>query len=125
LSSDVSVIADDPVEAASVMAKKYSAVVVLKGATTVIASPKGDLAVSPFGHPGMATAGTGDVLAGLLGAWLSTATDPFVRSCAAVGIHGLTGEITGNEKGVGMIASDLVEYLPTSLQRLHMMGFAR
>ena len=73
----------------------------------------------------MATAGTGDVLAGLLGAWLATSTDPFISSSAAVGMHGITGEIAGNEKGVGMIASDLVESLPTSRQKLHMIGFAR
>ena len=125
LGSDISEIIDDPVGAASEMAKEYSAVLVLKGATTVIASPKERIAISTFGHPGMATAGTGDVLAGLLGAWLATSTDPFISSSAAVGMHGITGEIAGNEKGVGMIASDLVESLPTSRQKLHMIGFAR
>ena len=125
LGGDVSEIIDDPVRAASELAKEYSAVLVLKGATTVIASPKGKLAVSTFGHPGMATAGTGDVLAGLLGAWLATTTDFFASCSAAVGMHGITGEIAGNKKGAGMIASDLVEALPASRQKLCKRGFTQ
>jgi ADP-dependent NAD(P)H-hydrate dehydratase / NAD(P)H-hydrate epimerase len=96
-----------PLEAAMTLAEKTNAVVVLKGRPTVIASG-GRVAVSPSGNAGMASGGTGDVLAGLLGAWLEE-DSLFERACAAVYAHGLAGDLAYGAYGNGLIAGDLIE----------------
>jgi hydroxyethylthiazole kinase-like uncharacterized protein yjeF len=105
---------DDPVAAARTIAERCGAVTVLKGATTVIAAPDGRLALSTKGHPGMATGGTGDVLAGVLGAFAGS-SDLFTRSCAAVYLHGAAGERAGARYGPGLLPSDIIEALPGGL----------
>src|SRR5690606_10931296 len=87
------------------------AVVVLKGPTTVIAGPGGSLAVSSRGHPGMASGGTGDVLAGLIGAQLAAPGERtvFQRVCVAVFVHGVAGERASGRFGHALVANDLVE----------------
>ncbi len=102
----------EPLESAQNLAKRSQAIVVLKGASTVIAAPDGRLLISSRGHPGMATAGSGDVLAGLLGAWLATAEDQLWRCAAAVYLHGLAGEAAAQTYGDGLLASDLVVTFP-------------
>ncbi len=82
--STAQVQADRPA-AAHALSKKYTAVVVLKGAGSLIASPDGRLAVCHQGHPAMATAGLGDVLAGLVGALLAQGMEAFDAACLAVG----------------------------------------
>jgi NAD(P)H-hydrate epimerase len=100
----------DPLAAAATLAERYTAVIVLKGSSTVVAAPDGRQAVSTRGHPGMAVGGTGDVLAGLLGALL-TDGDPFERTCAGVYLHGRAGERAAAERGVGLVANDVVDAL--------------
>jgi len=100
----------DPPAAAAALAERYAAVTVLKGASTVIAAPDGRQAVSTRGHPGMAVGGTGDVLAGLLGALLATG-DAFERACAGVYLHGRAGERAADDHGLGLVADDVVEAL--------------
>jgi len=112
------VILDDPLTAARTLAGSWKAITVLKGATTVIASPEGSVAVSTRGHPGMATGGVGDVLAGLLGSWSTGATNLFERTAAAVFLHGLAGEIAAERQGLGLLASDLIAALPAALATL-------
>jgi len=108
---------DDPLAAAAALAERYAAVAVLKGASTVVAAPDGRLAVSTRGHPGMATGGTGDVLAGLLGALL-TGGDPFERACVGVFLHGRAGERAAAERGAGLVANDVVEALTEAAAEL-------
>ncbi len=108
---------DDPPAAAATLAERYAAVAVLKGASTVVAAPDGRLAVSTRGHPGMATGGTGDVLAGLLGALLADG-DPFERACAGVYLHGRAGERAAADRGVGLVAGDVVEALTKAVAEL-------
>jgi NAD(P)H-hydrate epimerase len=103
---------DDPVAAARTIAERCGAVTVLKGATTIVAAPDGRLALSIQGHSGMATGGTGDVLAGVLGAFIAGSSDLFARSCAAVYLHGAAGERAGARRGVGLLPSDIIEALP-------------
>ncbi|BCX65869.1 NAD(P)H-hydrate dehydratase [Pseudomonas izuensis] len=98
--------ADRPA-AAHALSKKYAAVVVLKGAGSLIASPDGRLAVCHQGHPAMATAGLGDVLAGLVGALLAQGMDAFNAACLAVWLHANAGEQQG-KFGRGLAASDLI-----------------
>ena len=98
--------ADRPA-AARVLVKKYSTVCVLKGAGTLIAGLDGELALCTHGHPAMATAGLGDVLAGVLGALLAQGMTAFDAACLAVWLHARAGEQQG-QLGRGLAASDLI-----------------
>jgi NAD(P)H-hydrate epimerase len=100
----------DQLGAGRALSAATAAVVVLKGATTVVASPDGRASVSDAGHPGLASGGTGDVLAGALGALLAApGGDVFERACAAVHLHGLAGERAARDLGVGLVASDVAD----------------
>jgi NAD(P)H-hydrate epimerase len=104
--STAEVQADRPA-AAQALSKKYTAVVVLKGAGSLIAHPDGRLALCHQGHPAMASAGLGDVLAGLLGALLAQGMAAFDAACLAVWLHANAGEQQG-KLGRGLAASDLI-----------------
>ena len=104
--STADVQADRPA-AAHALSKKYTAVVVLKGAGSLIASPDGRLALCHQGHPAMASAGLGDVLAGLVGALLAQGMDAYDAACLAVWLHANVGAQQG-EFGRGLAASDLI-----------------
>ena len=79
----------------------------LKGAGSLIASPEGQVARCDGGHPAMATAGLGDVLAGLIGALLAQGLSTFDAACLAVWVHARAGEQQG-KLGRGLAASDLI-----------------
>lgn len=132
----------DPLAAAAQLAEAYGAVVVLKGPTTVIAAPGGSVAASTRGSPALASGGTGDVLAGLLGALLAKPARPagpgrrpgydadrdadhganpgaglgveaaFRRVCAGVWLHGVAGELAAAELGASLVAGEVAERLP-------------
>ncbi|MHC8303929.1 NAD(P)H-hydrate dehydratase [Pseudomonas sp. PB3P13] len=104
--STAEVQADRPA-AAHALSKKYAAVVVLKGAGSLIASPDGRLAVCHQGHPAMATAGLGDVLAGLIGALRAQGMAAFEAACLGVWLHANAGAQQG-KSGRGLAASDLI-----------------
>lgn len=93
--------------AALALSRKFAAVAVLKGAGSLIASPDGRLARCDAGHPAMATAGLGDVLAGLIGALLAQGLPAFDAACLAVWLHASAGEQQG-KLGRGLAASDLI-----------------
>lgn len=107
----------DPLGSAAELAQALGAVCALKLAGTVVAAPDGRLAVSTRGHPGMAVGGTGDVLAGLLGAFLVDG-DPFERACAAAFVHGVAGERAAARRGLGLVADDLVDAVPDAILEL-------
>lgn len=93
--------------------------VVLKGARTVIARPDGLVAVCPTGNPGMATAGTGDVLTGMVVGLLAQGLSSWDAACTATYIHGYAGDLASNRLGqAGMLASDLIAQIPYALQQL-------
>jgi ADP-dependent NAD(P)H-hydrate dehydratase / NAD(P)H-hydrate epimerase len=93
-------------------AVEHRCVVVLKGQGTVIAGP-GGLYVNTTGNPGMATGGTGDVLAGLTGGLLAQGADPVGAAALGVWLHGLAGDFAAASKtGRAMLARDLVDALP-------------
>ena len=98
--------ADRPA-AARALVKKYSVVCVLKGAGTLVAGLEGELAICNQGHPAMATAGLGDVLAGVIGALLAQGMNAFDAACLAVWLHARAGEQQG-QLGRGLAASDLI-----------------
>lgn len=107
---------------AKLFAKKWNQVVVLKGANTAVASPSGDVAISPFANPALATAGTGDILAGCIAGFLAQGLEVFDAACVGVYIHGLAGEMVKKQLGeAGILASDLLPCLPQVLKQLRQM----
>lgn len=96
-------------------AKRSGAVVLLKGADTVVASPDGRAAIAANAPPWLATAGSGDVLAGLIGAFLAQGVPAYEAACIGVWMHGEAG----SEAGPGLIAEDLTEVMPAVFRRLY------
>jgi ADP-dependent NAD(P)H-hydrate dehydratase / NAD(P)H-hydrate epimerase len=110
-------------ETARDFAQRSGATAVLKGHRTLVSGPDGRTAVNPTGNPGMAKAGSGDVLAGTVGALLARRADPFHAACAAVYLHGLAGDLAAESLGVeGMLAQDLIEALPVALRAITAHG---
>lgn len=107
------------IEVAKKFAAQWQQVVALKGAFTVVASPDGRTTVLPFATPALATAGTGDVLAGTITAMLAQKLAPFDAAVVGAYIHGLAGEIAAREIGnAGVVAGDLLPSLPVALSQL-------
>ena len=97
-------------------AERSQAVVVLKGDDTIVAAPSGRVAISRGGAPALATAGTGDVLAGVTGAMLAKGLEPWHAACTAVYAHVRAGRLAAAPHGPdGVIASDVIAALPAAL----------
>lgn len=107
-------------EVASQKAAEWNVVLVLKGAHTLVADPDGHLAVLPFKTDALATAGTGDVLAGIIAGLLAQGMQPFEAAYTGVYIHGLAGEQAGAALGNtrSVIASDVLNAIPAALTLL-------
>jgi NAD(P)H-hydrate epimerase len=100
-------------------AVKTGVVLVLKGARSVIAGPDGKVYINSSGTPVLATAGSGDVLTGLIGGLLAQKLPALAAARAGVFIHGLAGEIAGEKIGpVGPVASDIVETIPAAYNKI-------
>src|SRR5262245_26761224 len=107
------------IDAARGWAQRWGAVLVLKGAPTVVASPGGRVSVNPTGSAALATAGTGDVLTGLLVALLAQRVAPYDAVRVAAWVHGRAGELAEAAIGsLGVVASDVLEQLPRALSEL-------
>jgi hydroxyethylthiazole kinase-like uncharacterized protein yjeF len=118
---DGDLVADDAarVAAARDAAQRWGQVVVLKGAGTVIAAPDGSVAIAPFENPALASGGTGDVLAGTIGALLAQGLEPFAAARLGVYLHGLAGEGVRERFGdAGLLASDLPDGIALARKRL-------
>lgn len=101
------------------IAESYNVVVVLKGRYTVIASPKGEVRINPTGNRGLATGGTGDVLAGIIGGLLAQRLAPFDAASTGAYLHGLAGERASRRLGPdGLLAGDLLPILPRLLRQV-------
>ena len=99
---------DERLTAASRAAARFAQVIVLKGPRTVAAAAEGRAAVAPFANPALATAGSGDVLAGVIGALLAQGVAPFDAACLGVWLHGRAGERLSERFGdAGVAATDL------------------
>jgi NAD(P)H-hydrate epimerase len=117
---------DDPkyieayrVNAARKAARDFGTIVVLKGAPTVTGSPEGSTYVNSTGNPGMATAGTGDVLTGVIASLLAQGMEPESAAYSGVLIHGFAGDRAAKQLGQrSIMALDLVRQLPRTLETL-------
>lgn len=100
-------------------AKKWRQVVVLKGAGTIIAAPDGRVWLSPFSNAALASAGTGDVLAGAIAGMLAQGLPAPEAACCAVFLHGTAGDLLRKELGdAGVLASDVLGALPKARQEI-------
>ncbi len=114
--SEIDAIAADPLVAASDFATALGVILVLKGAPTVIALPDGRTVVNPSGNPGMATAGSGDVLAGAIAGFTAQGLGGADAACIGVYFHGKAGDLARDELGEwGLLAGDIARALPRAI----------
>jgi len=105
--------------AASGAAVRWNQVVVLKGAHSVVTSPGGDVVRSSVASPALATAGSGDVLAGVIGAFVAGGSEPFVAAACGVAVHGAAGLLAEDRIGrAGVMARDIAALLPEAIEQL-------
>jgi NAD(P)H-hydrate epimerase len=110
---------DARAEAAAEAAATWGQTVVLKGANTVVAAPGGEVMLSPVASPALATAGSGDVLAGVIGAFLAAGADPMTAAACGVAIHGRAGLLAEERIGrTGVLARDIAALLPEVIEQL-------
>jgi NAD(P)H-hydrate repair Nnr-like enzyme with NAD(P)H-hydrate dehydratase domain len=92
---------------------------VLKGVPTVISEPEGRTFLNTTGNPGMATAGSGDVLTGVIAAFLGQGLNPLDAALLGVYLHGLSGDIAASKKGThSLIAYDIIDHMPDAFLSL-------
>ena len=105
------------VDVALSFAKKYGVITVLKGSGTIIASPNGQALLNTTGNSGMATGGSGDVLAGMTAGLLAQGKSAFDCAAAAVYLHGLAGDFAAEKLGkISMLPSDIIEFIPKAFK---------
>jgi hydroxyethylthiazole kinase-like uncharacterized protein yjeF len=107
LATDTKNVQLDRFAAARELAKRYSAIVVLKGAGSLVAAPDGRVAACPWGNAGMATGGTGDVLTGVVAALLAQGLSTWDAACTGVALHARAGDLAAGDAPRGLVASDL------------------
>ena len=101
------------------LARETRGVIVLKGHKTVVAAPIGKSYINQTGNPGMATAGMGDLLTGIIAAFIGQGLDPFAAAKAGVYLHGLAGDIAARRVGqASLIASDVLAALPDAFRKV-------
>ncbi len=116
---DVDAVQADRVGIARTAAQEWNQVVVLKGARTVIAAPDGRVQLNPTATPALASAGTGDVLAGIIASLLAQGLTPFDAAVAGAWLHGRAGEVCEERIGkAGVLASDVAAALPEVLREM-------
>ncbi len=120
---ETSDIEKDRINAATAFAKETNTFLVLKGVPTVIAAPDGKAFVNATGNPGMASAGTGDVLTGMISGFLGQNKDPLHSCILGVYLHGLAGDIAALQKGQhSLIATDIIDGIPPAFHSLTSRG---
>ncbi|MGH8211803.1 MAG: NAD(P)H-hydrate dehydratase [Rhodanobacteraceae bacterium] len=111
LECDTARVQADRFSAVRGIARRYSAVAVLKGAGSLVANPQGELAVCPWSSAALASGGTGDALTGVIAGLLAQGLSTWDAACVGVGVHGRAGELAARAGERGTLASDLFPYL--------------
>jgi NAD(P)H-hydrate epimerase len=115
LGVDTTEVERDRFAAARLLAQRHHAVVVLKGAGSLVADANGRLDVCPWGNPGMASGGMGDLLTGIIAALMAQGCDAWQAACLGVGLHARAGDLAAQIGERGLLASDLLLPLRTLL----------
>lgn len=109
----------DRIRYAKEFSKKYNIILVLKGNKTVVSNNKGDVYINDTGNPSMATAGSGDVLTGIISSLIGQGYDVFESAKLGVYIHGLSGDISRDKLGeYGVLARDILDNIPLAMKSL-------
>ncbi len=115
----------DRINTAISFARETGTYLVLKGVPTIIAVPDGRAFINSTGNPGMATAGTGDVLTGMISGFLGQAMNPLHACILGVYMHGLAGDVAASEKGQHpLIATDIIDKIPSAFYSLNLSDHA-
>lgn len=118
-STSIKAVQESRLSMAKTFAKDFHAVVLLKGPDTLVADHGGHTYINSTGNPGMATAGSGDVLSGIAGALLAEGIEPAKAAACAAFVHGAAGDIAADKKGVrSLMASDIVSGISEALKSL-------
>jgi ADP-dependent NAD(P)H-hydrate dehydratase / NAD(P)H-hydrate epimerase len=108
------------ISTATHLAEETGTHVVLKGVPTIVGTADGRAYINPTGNPGMATAGTGDVLTGMIAGLLGRTRDQLAACLVGVYLHGLAGDIAASERGHdALVASDIIDAIPSAFLSLH------
>jgi hydroxyethylthiazole kinase-like uncharacterized protein yjeF len=119
LSTTTTQVQRDRLNIAKSASEKLMCTVLLKGARTLIATPDGKLWINPTGNPGMSTGGSGDVLTGMISAFLARGMSCENAAVAGAYIHGMAGDLAAYEKGeTSMIASDIIDFIPKAFKNM-------
>lgn len=118
LGTDTKAVQSDRHVAVARCAEEYGAIVLLKGACSLVAIPDGQIYINPTGNSGMATGGSGDVLAGTIAGLLAQLKEATDATLLGVYLHGLAGDLAFIERGNGLIAGDIADHLPSSILKL-------
>jgi NAD(P)H-hydrate epimerase len=111
-------IAGDRLQHVRRLAAKSAAVIVLKGSRTVIAAPEGEVRINVTGSSALATAGTGDVLTGMIGGLLARHVSPLDAASSAAYLHGLAGMLAAREEGDGVVAGDIISMIAEAVAHI-------
>ena len=110
---------ENRISAAQAFAAEWRVILVLKGPCTIIATPDGRMFFNPTGNPGMATAGSGDVLSGIIGSLLAQKLPPVSAAAVGVYLHGAAGDKAAAETGeYSLTAGDIIKYLPQTIKEI-------
>ncbi len=107
------------IESAKKASKIFGVITVLKGANTIVCNKKGEIYINNTGNPGMATAGSGDVLTGIITSLIGQGLDLMDSAKLGVYLHGLSGDLASHDKGeYGLISSDIIERIPYAIKTI-------
>ena len=109
---------NDRLAHARALASNTGATTLLKGSRTIVVTPDGEARINPTGGPVLATAGSGDVLTGMIGGLFARGLDPVDAASAGAYVHGLAGILAGRALGEGTLASDVAGHIPAAVNRL-------
>ena len=119
MGTSISEIARDPIKAAKEASKITGQIILLKGTTTIISDPQGVVWINGNGNEGMATAGMGDILTGIISGFAAQGLELFSASVLGAYVHGLAGDYAAEKKGIlGMMSGDVLEILPQALNNI-------
>lgn len=119
IDEDIEYVQKDRCSIAKRFARDYNVILVLKGYKTVVANPDGEFYINKTGNPGMATAGSGDVLTGMITSFLGQGLRAFDAAKLGVYLHGLAGDLSAKEKGEhSLIATDIIEKIPEAIRKI-------